>query len=198
MIMLFGVLIFGACSKPDGNESGEKKTAKKSEAAMTDQPVTTNQTEDEKAIEQALIKLKNPDKYQQIRGIKELRNTYTPEACGILIELLKQKTLELPDSLDESMKKPIMEKLSDGKEAPATVLLLEYIGVLLERIRAMNQPNGNQSVTDFMEMFRLKYGKETLGASKLKAYESQLRNVEIDIKEGLYNKNVKPVQGLTN
>jgi hypothetical protein len=115
-----------------------------------------------------------------------------------LIDLLKQKAALLPDSLEESLKKQAVIQLPRGKTIPSTMFYLGYIGRLLENIRIIDLPEGNKAIADFMKGFREKYGNEELGKSQLKKYEAILRNVEIDLKAGVYNKDSRPVRGLTN
>ena len=185
--LVLGAGVLGACSKQVETSTiksnAEKSIHSQATPKVAPDPVQKNETQI--AIEQAANQLKNPNLHTQINGVRELRRTYSPEACHILVLHLKEKELQLPSSLDSN-------------EASEVGLLVEYIGALLQEIRIMDQPEGNEAVAGFIKSFRTKYGREKLGQTQLATFESQLKNAEQDVRAGIYGKGVKPLQGLTN
>lgn len=177
MVILMGFL-FSSCLKRE--EVSASKAA--SEKQPEPEPMQVNEaanSKDRKIIEQATEKLKDPILSKQIKAVRDLRKTYTLEACRIIVAHLKEKEKQLPASLNEK------------SGSAHQIYLLDYLGALIEEIRSMNQPEGNEAVSNFMNNFRAKYGNEKIGQAQLAIYESQLKNVEIGIKEGYYKKKDK-------
>lgn len=187
MLGFAGMTVLLSCSKTgeSNKEAGSNKPLPSS-SSKSDVPAQEKlSNEDALAIAHAKPLLSHPDIKMQVQGIRELKRTYTPEACRVLVDLLKKKEGKLPVTLGQD-------------ETPEIRYQLDYLGGLLEEIRKMNQPEGNEAVAAFMKNFGEKYGHEKLGQSQLAIYASQLKNAEIDIKRGIEGKKIERVEGLTN
>lgn len=170
LTIFFTLTFFISCSKP---EQAIKRQAPAAQSASPEAPQASIETVASNAIPQATLKLKHPDFEVQINGIRELREIGTPEACKVLIEKLKEKEAQIPESLDQNA----TEK---------TGVLLNYLGALLGNIRKMDQLDGNLAVATFVNAFQAKHGDEAIGKRALSSYKTQLSSIEKDLANGIY------------
>ncbi|MDX6765831.1 MAG: hypothetical protein SFU85_03485 [Candidatus Methylacidiphilales bacterium] len=127
-----------------------------------------------------------PDYQLKIKALEVLRETYSQEACTEMVKHLKHQFSQLPPAL----------RPDDGYDE-ATFYRLGYMGVLLQEIRKMDFPEGNQATVEVMEIMRKRYTGQPQGDRWIRIFASGLNNTAEDVKNGLYPKQATPADQAT-